>query len=806
MAPAELAELSRGYPESQGLGSGQWGSLQPGALVGGAYRVVGLLGEGGMGAVYRVVELDTERELALKLLGCELEGEAVERFRREAEAAARLGKRAGFVQIHSSGTHQGLPYYVMEIVEGSDLEARIDDLSADELARLLAAAARSLGVFHESGLVHRDLKPANLLIDSEGNPRVVDLGLVSDVQSAGLTATGELLGTPAYMAPEQVTDARSVDARSDVYALGAILYRGLAGQPPFLGSLVGILSAVVSATSPDKPSLIRAGVPSGLEAICLRAMAKAPEARYPSALELALDLERYLAGGELAAQPVATRGVRVAMILLVVAALLGGGVAFATLAGGPSPAPSPRSFSRAAPSASPTPDQAELEAEVRRFVRLGDFKEAKKRSLELSKVTPDLGWEIAVGEFPLLYVQVRGRYTTALGALAKEGEAQAADKVQAVQGSYAKCHACLEGLEGSYEAEARAELAKELERKSREIVAEYARKTLDTWEAEQLANLLRLQRSLQPERVYSYKELMSLVPSIPFAAREDFGPALRLAEALVALAPESASLHYLVGRWASQDPNTEVQRRLLPIVDRGLKLVSDPEKKLELRVLRMSCLLNGGVQWESLLREAGAMLEEDLSPQRRARVLELRGSVLLRQRVLARAEADFTASLSLVENSLVRSMRSQVRRDLGQRKGAIQDAIRLLRGERQYSADRHGRLVSVLWDFDRENPDLEHYVARLSEHQPTQIGWRLRLALLHFDSPEQVKVDLAKSLSGLGGFWLEGKEDVVARVKAMRSKIQRASGLLENKPEEARRVLTELVDELDRLRGKTAWP
>lgn len=301
------------------------GRLSPGELVAGRYRVEALLGQGGMGAVYRAVEVATGRGIALKVLLPELaETVDVRRFEVEGEIGARVGGLKGFVPVHSAGLHRGLPYLAMDLIEGADLEERIDLLDPEDLAKVLAQVARALHAAHLVGVIHRDLKPANVLLDEAGAPLIADLGLARAGVSEALTQTGELLGTPAYMAPEQINDPRSVDARSDVYALGAILYRGLAGVAPFRGSLLQVLDHVLTrpppAISGPRPA------PRQLEAICLRALAKKSEERQPSALAFAEDLERFALGEDFvdpSRRPhrLAVGGVGILSILLV--AILG---------------------------------------------------------------------------------------------------------------------------------------------------------------------------------------------------------------------------------------------------------------------------------------------------------------------------------------------------------------------------------------------------------------------------------------------------------------------------------------------------
>ncbi len=284
--------------------------LRPGDLVDGRYEVRALLGQGGMGAVYRAHDRPRGVEVALKLVRPEL-AEAVDvmRFVREAELVARVDRLAGVVRVHAAGRHLGAPFYVMELARGRDLQAVLREqgpLAPRRLAALVERLARTLGACHAAGIVHRDVKPGNVIIGEDGGedggegedgdrPRLVDFGLARDVRrETRMTATGEALGTPAYMAPEQVR-GDAVDGRADVYALGGLLHAGLTGQPPFQGPVLAVLEAKLVA-DPPRPSTVRADVPLGLDAICARAMAREPDDRYATAEALADDLARWSRG------------------------------------------------------------------------------------------------------------------------------------------------------------------------------------------------------------------------------------------------------------------------------------------------------------------------------------------------------------------------------------------------------------------------------------------------------------------------------------------------------------------------------
>jgi hypothetical protein len=277
------------------------------------YEVLGRQGEGGMGVVYRALDLRLKRMVALKVIkaGLEVPAEALARFQAEAEALARLS-HPHLVQVYELGSWQPpagppLPYLALEFVAGGSLDDRLRQGPVDprDAAGLVEVLARAIGAAHAKGIVHRDLKPANVLLSppvegSSGNsafgfPKVSDFGLVKCLDAGqSHTATGQVVGTPAYMAPEQAEGRSDVGAAADVYALGAILYRLLAGRVPFeANSTVALLYQVVH--QPPRPIReLRPEVPAGLEEVCLRCLEKQPASRYPSAGELADALHRWL--------------------------------------------------------------------------------------------------------------------------------------------------------------------------------------------------------------------------------------------------------------------------------------------------------------------------------------------------------------------------------------------------------------------------------------------------------------------------------------------------------------------------------
>jgi serine/threonine protein kinase len=274
------------------------------------YQVLGKLGEGGMGVVYRARDLALSRVVAIKQLSHPApSAEALGRFRAEAEALAKL-RHPHVVQVYAAGEQDGRPYFVMEYIEGGGLERAIADRPQPpaDAARLVMLLARAVQAAHRVGIVHRDLKPANVLLappadepalnTAYGLPKVSDFGLAKTLgEGQGRTADGAVLGTPCYMAPEQTSGVpEEVGPAADVYALGGILYALLTGQVPFHGKTVWETLEMVRTRPPAPPSELRPDVPPPLEAVCLRCLAKEPSDRPLSAQALADELARFLAG------------------------------------------------------------------------------------------------------------------------------------------------------------------------------------------------------------------------------------------------------------------------------------------------------------------------------------------------------------------------------------------------------------------------------------------------------------------------------------------------------------------------------
>jgi len=315
--------------------SRQQRSSPPTAKVPG-YEILEVLGRGGMGVVYKARQLKLNRVVALKMIlaGRHATEEDLQRFWLEAEAVAALS-HLNIVQVHEVGEHDGYPYFSLEYVEGGTLaeHLRRGPLPFVESAKIAEGIARGAQAAHEQGIIHRDLKPANILlhhgervVPSHGSkrthssqstqqsaltPKVTDFGIAKRLNdSRVLTATGIAAGTPQYMAPEQAlaSKERPVGPTADVYSIGAVLYEMLCGRPPFDGdNPVEVMNRLIS-EQPSAPSRFNPSIPRDLETVCLKCLEKEPHRRYSSALALAEDLDRWLAGKPIAARPVSSLG------------------------------------------------------------------------------------------------------------------------------------------------------------------------------------------------------------------------------------------------------------------------------------------------------------------------------------------------------------------------------------------------------------------------------------------------------------------------------------------------------------------
>ncbi len=358
--------------------------LEPGSVVAG-YRIQELLGRGAMGAVFRAVRAKDGLEVALKVLAADLGADPELRLRFEREGRAALAiSHPHVVACHELARAEGRLVLALELVPGGSLEdllKRRGALPPLEAARLGAQVARGLAAIHGAGVVHRDLKPANVLLDASGDAKVTDFGLAGETAASrlgftgGLTATGELVGTPNYMAPEQVDDARRATERSDLYALGCILFALLTSEPPFKGGKLTVLQHHLEKAAPAPGERVK-GVPAALDRLVVALLAKKPGDRPASATAVALELEAIARGrGE-------RRSPLLVVLALVVVGLVAVGAAIVLRRTSPPPPGPPPSVPSPPPlPATPAPadelsDPAGLRAEAERVEGAGKSVEA----------------------------------------------------------------------------------------------------------------------------------------------------------------------------------------------------------------------------------------------------------------------------------------------------------------------------------------------------------------------------------------------------------------------------------------------
>jgi len=323
----------------------------------GPYRVLGSLGAGGVGQVYRVQDA-VGRQLALKLLGRAGNEARDKRFAREGELTAQLN-HPGIVRVHGRGVSPYGPYLVYELIEGHDLERCFERLSREQLLDVILQVADALGYAHQHGVIHRDVKPGNVLLDAQGRAFLADFGMAQAAGVERLTRSGAMVGTPHYMSPEQALGQRDdYGPPTDVWALGVLLYRVLGGQAPFAGgSLMQLMAQITSEPPPD----LRAEHPDlapGLVEVCLRALEKDPLRRYPDGAAFAADLRRARAGESVegrAALPGRSYGPLAGAVLLALALASLAGWGLTQPGGSPGPEPTPAA---ATPEPAPAPDPA----------------------------------------------------------------------------------------------------------------------------------------------------------------------------------------------------------------------------------------------------------------------------------------------------------------------------------------------------------------------------------------------------------------------------------------------------------------
>jgi tetratricopeptide (TPR) repeat protein len=281
----------------------------------GEYEVLGQLGKGGMGVVYRARHRTLKRDVALKMIlaGPLATPAELARFRTEAENIAAL-KHPHIVPIYQYDTYLGQPYYSMELIEEGSLARHLTRFREDlrTAAQLLITVAEAVHHAHQRGILHRDLKPANILLDEHGQPHLTDFGLAKPLSREASNPSSAVLGTPGYMAPEQVDGGRHVSVAADVHGLGAVLYELLTGRPPYQADTPLATTLQVLEQEPQRPRSLNPAVDPDLETICLKCLRKEPPKRYASARELADDLRRYLAGEPILARRVSRleRGVK----------------------------------------------------------------------------------------------------------------------------------------------------------------------------------------------------------------------------------------------------------------------------------------------------------------------------------------------------------------------------------------------------------------------------------------------------------------------------------------------------------------
>jgi serine/threonine protein kinase len=283
------------------------GSFSPPVQEIGHFQLLEQLGSGGFGTVWKAKDTKLDRIVAVKIpRRDQIDPGSAEMFLREARTAAQL-RHHGIVAVHEVGHDRGTFYIVSDFIQGGSLADRLagGSFSPREAATLLVNVAKALHHAHEAGVIHRDLKPQNILLDASGDPHLVDFGLAKrEVGEITMTVDGRILGTPAYMSPEQARgQGHAVDRRADIYSLGVVLFQVLTGELPFRGNRAMLIHQVLNDEAPG-PRTLNSRLPRDLDTICLKCLERDPRKRYATAALLADDLERFLNGQPIAARPV----------------------------------------------------------------------------------------------------------------------------------------------------------------------------------------------------------------------------------------------------------------------------------------------------------------------------------------------------------------------------------------------------------------------------------------------------------------------------------------------------------------------
>ncbi len=617
--------------------------MQPGQRVG-PYEVVGELGRGAMGVVLEVRHPQAQQRLALKLQ-LDDEPQFTERFARETRVQEFLGRHPHVLGCLDVGRHGSHPYLVMPLVTGGTLADWLrDGRPTAEIARRLVEVARALHFAHEAGVVHRDVKPSNVLLDEQGQALLADFGIAKNLQERSLTQTGAAIGTPHCMAPEQA-GGEQVDRRTDVYALGVILYQALAGRVPFQGTQVELVKKILM-DPPPPPSSVNPGADPALEAVCLRAMAKAPAARYPTAeafaqaVEVALGLRK----GEDPAAP--ARGASRLLVVGAAAAALAAGLGLGFVGGRAAPAEaaevaSPAEVAPPAPVPAPPPkaappveDLLERAAELAAAGRAADGARVLLDALAREDASPGAGdpaqrvaWAERALDLDERAVYDRGAdvgrtlAAAALAALAScRGQAASeADLIDLARERLHQARLCDPELDLTPGARHLARLSASASEELR-LVRLAARPWSRTLPIDVVGPFLAMPvdaaaaRAARPNASHSIEALaQGKAPAYPrawarllFEAAADWGAFRALVQEALLWNPGFRALYFELGRY---DTSSLAQSGLSPRSERCLELATECEDGSEARYYQ--CGLRTALGWGEEAADAALALVED---------------------------------------------------------------------------------------------------------------------------------------------------------------------------------------------------